>query len=313
MPTVNGSFENMMNNVTTDIDTSFDCLGRRLRANVYKGLSGVNIALRLLGEKIPTIEELKLPSSIVNLAKFKSGLVIVVGTTGSGKSTTLASIIDIINHTEQVNVLTIEDPIEYIYKSDKARIEQREVGTHISSFSEASRGAMRQDPDVLLIGELRDLPTIASALTLAETGHLVFCTLHAKSVPETIDRVIDVFPHEGQEQIRVQLASVLKAVVHQKLVPSIESGLTPLVELLIVDDVVSGMIRQKQQLNTIRDHLRTQKLNGNVHLADNVVWHCRSNHIRLETVKSYISNDDFQIAKVILASGKNSLLFGGGL
>lgn len=295
-----------------DIDTSFECLERRIRANFYLSSSGVNIALRILSEKIPTVDELKLPPSIVNLAKLKTGLVIVVGTTGSGKSTTLASIINIINHNEQVNIITIEEPIEYIYSSDKSRIEQREVGTHTKSFAEAARGAMRQDPDVLLIGELRDLTTISSALSLAETGHLVFCTLHAKSVTDTIDRAIDVFPHEGQEQIRVQLASVLKAVVHQKLVPSTGGGLTPLVELLIVDDIVSGMIRQKQQSNSLRDHLRSQKLNGNVHLADNVVWHCRNNQIKLESVKNFLSTDDYTIAKSILSSGRNNLLFGGG-
>lgn len=294
-----------------DIDTSFECLGRRIRANIYNGANGINLALRILSDEIPTTTELKLPPSVKNFAELPNGLVIVVGTTGSGKSTTLASIINIINHTKYVNIITIEDPIEYIYSEDKARIVQREVGTHTPDFNEAVRGSMRQDPDVLLVGELRDLQTISSALTLAETGHLVFCTLHAKSVTDTIDRIIDVFSAEGQEQIRVQLSSVLRGIIHQRLVPDLSGGRVPLTEILVVDDVVSGMIRQKQKSNSIRDYLRSQKFGGSVHLVDNVVWLCKNNCLSLESVKNVLSSDDFTLAKSILASGdKNRFVIG---
>jgi len=313
LPKCTEAFENMeKGGVSSDIDTSFECLGRRMRVNIYNGLDGINMALRLLSDKIPTVDELKLPPSVKTLAEFPNGLVIVVGTTGSGKSTTLASILNIINHNKCVNIITIEDPIEYIYQEDKSRIVQREVGTHTPSFDEAVRGAMRQDPDVLLVGELRDLKTISSALTLAETGHLVFCTLHAKSVTDTIDRIIDVFPSDGQEQIRVQLASVLKAVVHQRLVQDTSGGRVPLTEILMVDDVVSGMIRQKQASNSMRDHLRTQKQGGSVHLVDNAVWLCRGGYLSLENVKPILSSDDYSLAKSILASGgKGRFTFGG--
>ena len=298
--------------VVPDIDTSFECMGRRIRANIYCGKSGINMALRILADKIPTSDELKLPPSVKNLAEFPDGLVVIVGTAGSGKSTTLASIINIINHTKHVNIITIEDPIEYIYEEDKARIEQRDVKIHTPDFKEAVRGAMRQNPDVLLVGELRDLEAISSALTLAEAGNLVFCTLHAKSVPGTIDRIIDVFPAESQEQIRVQLSSVLRGIVHQRLVPDLRGGRVPLTEILMVDNVVSGMIRQRQKSNSIRDHLRSQKLSGSVHLVDNVVWLCRNNNLSLESIKSILSNDDYNLAKSILSNGKTGkLLFGG--
>ena len=293
-----------------DVDTSFAFQNRRIRANLYMSAAGINAAFRVLNDRIPTLEELYLPQGIERLASFQDGLVIAVGVTGSGKSTTLASIIDIINHTRAENIITMEDPIEYIYTPDRARIQQREIGTHTPSFGAALRGAMRQDPDVVLLGELRDLDTISNALTLAETGHLTFCTLHAKSVPETIDRIIDVFPEGKQEQIRVQLASVLRAVIHQKLVPNRSDGRVPLVELLMTDETVAGMIRQKQPSNSIRDYLRSQRLLGNVHIVDNVVWHCRAGHISLEQVQTVLTPEDYALAQSILASGKNTL-FGG--
>jgi len=294
-----------------DIDTSFECLDRRIRANIYRGMSGISMALRVLNEKIPTLDNLALPQSISAYTKMVSGLVLVVGSTGSGKSTTLASIINTINNISSLNILTIEDPIEYVYAEGKSRIEQREVGVHTKSFNEAVRSAMRQDPDIILVGELRDLDTISNAITLAETGHLVFATLHAKSVPDTIDRIIDVFPCEGQEQIRVQLSSVLRGVVHQRLVQNLKSGLVPIVEILMVDDVVSGMIKQKQKSNSLRDYLRSQKNLGSVHLADNIVWHVENARIELDTIKNILSADDYNLAKSILLARNKRTGFGG--
>lgn len=310
-----GTYEALMKNkLNTDIDASFECLGRRLRANIYKGLDGINVALRLLEDRIPTIDELLLPSSVHKFAKMINGLILVVGTTGSGKSTTVASIINEINSMSCVNILTVEDPIEYIYRENKARIEQREVGTHVSGFCEAARSAMRQDPDVILVGELRDLDTIANTITLAETGHLVFGTLHTKSVVDTIDRMIDVFPSQQQEQIRIQLSSVLRGIVYQRLVPSLQSGLVPLTEVLMVDDVISGMIRQRQKSNSLRDYLRSQKEAGSVHLADNTVWHCKNNRIQLEQAKNILSVDDYSLAKSILNhEQEKKSVFGGGI
>lgn len=295
------------NPLQEDIDTSFEYCNRRIRANIFVGISGINIALRILGERVPKINELNLPPSIESLTKLSSGLVIVVGVTGSGKTTTLASIIDSINHNRKMNIISIEDPIEYIYIPDKSRIEQRELYTHTPSFSAAIKGAMRQDPNVILIGELRDLDTISSALTLAETGHLVFCTLHAKSVPDTIDRIIDVFPAEAKEQIRYQLSSVLRCIIYQKLIPDLKGGMLPLVEILISDDVIAGMIRQKQSFNSVRDYLRSQRTSGNVHLVDNVVWHCKNGRITLESIKNILIPNDYTIANTILLNGRQNI------
>ena len=315
MPFKLKAYEDLAKNKSnTDIDASFECLGRRLRANIYKGIGGISIALRLLEENIPNIEELLLPSSVHRFAKFIDGLVLIVGTTGSGKSTTIASIINEINNMRCVNILTVEDPIEYIYKENKARIEQREVGAHVSGFCEAVRSAMRQDPDVILVGELRDLDTIANTITLAETGHLVLGTLHAKSVSDTVERIIDVFPSQQQEQIRVQLSSVLRGIVHQRLVPNLQGGLIPLAEVLMVDDVISGMIRQRQKSNSMRDYLRSQKEHGSIHLADNAVWHCQNNRFELEQLKNILSGDDYTLAKSILHHEQDKkYAFGGGV
>ena len=283
-----------------DIDTSFSYHASRMRANLFLSSNGVNLALRILSDRIPTPEELHLPATVSELANETGGLILIVGTTGSGKSTTLASILNIINHTRCVNILTIEDPIEYLYKQEKARIEQRELDTHTPSYEAAIRGAMRQDPDIIALGELRDLNTISSALTLAETGHLVFSSLHTASVADTIDRMIDVFPAEGQEQIRIQLASVLRCVIHQRLVPAVSGGRIPLVEILKVDDVVRSMIRNKQQSNSLRDYLRSRSVNGNIHLADNVVWHCNAGLLSLESVQYILSANDYNLAKTLL-------------
>ena len=202
------------------------------------------LALRMIPSEIPTFEELGLPPVAEWLSHLPRGLVLLTGPTGSGKSTTLASVIDRINQTRALHVLTIEDPIEYVHKHGLSAITQREVGTDSPSFERALRSALREDPDVLLVGEMRDLESIQLALTLAETGHLVFSTLHTNDTSQAIDRIIDVFPGWRQDQIRVQLGASLGAVIAQRLVPRIDGGMVAAFEILIANHPVRNIIRE---------------------------------------------------------------------
>jgi twitching motility protein PilT len=217
----------------------------RFRVNVYFQRESIGAAFRLIPAEIKTLEELGIPSSLHQLATKPRGLVLVTGPTGSGKSTTLAAIIDEINRSRSEHILTIEDPIEFLHRHKRCIVNQREIGPDAVSFAEALRGALRQDPDVILLGEMRDLETIGTALTAAETGHLVFGTLHTQSAPSTIDRIIDVFPAEQQEQVRIQIASSLQGVVTQALLPTLDGmGRVPALEILYPDDAVRNLIRQ---------------------------------------------------------------------
>jgi twitching motility protein PilT len=217
----------------------------RFRVNVYFQRESLGAAFRLIPDELRTLEELGIPSSLHQLAEKPRGLVLVTGPTGSGKSTTLAALIDEINRNRSEHILTIEDPIEFVHRHKRCIVNQREIGPDASSFGEALRGALRQDPDVILVGEMRDLETIATALTAAETGHLVFGTLHTQSAPSTIDRIIDVFPAEQQEQVRIQIASSLQGVVTQSLVPTLDGqGRVPSLEILLPNDAVRNLIRQ---------------------------------------------------------------------
>lgn len=284
------------------IDAAFKYMGRRFRINIYRGMDGVNLALRLLSDAILSMDELCLPKEIEKFTQIKSGMFLVVGTTGSGKSTTLASMIDFINHDRSENILTVEQPIEYIHTSDQCRIEQIEVGVHVDSFETATVAAMRQNPNIILVGEMRDLETIQNAITLAETGHVVYGTLHAKSVTDTIDRIIDVFPPKQQDQIRIQLAGVLKGILHQTLIRSKTGKVVPIVEQLAVDDVTAAMILGRQKSNSIRDHLRGKSAMGNVHIADNVAWHIKNGRLDIESVKLILSPDDYNMVKALTQS-----------
>lgn len=281
------------------IDGAFRYMFRRFRINIYKGMDGINLAIRLLSDKILSLSELSLPKEVEKFTRIKSGLFLVVGTTGSGKSTTLASMIDYINHDRSENILTVEQPIEYVHIPDKCRIEQIEVGVHTESFETATVAAMRQNPNIILVGEMRDLETIQNAITLAETGHTVYGTLHAKSVTDTVDRMIDVFPPKQQDQIRLQLAGVLKGVMHQTLVRGPKENLVPLIELMSVDDVTAAMILGKQRSNSIRDYLRGKSSLGNVHIADNAAWHIKEGRLDLENVRLFMTPDDFAIVRSI--------------
>src|ERR687885_351753 len=203
------------------IDMSYAIPGlARFRVNVYFQRNSLGAAFRLIPEHLKTLEELGLPSTLHLFSTQPRGLVLVTGPTGSGKSTTLAAMIDAINRTRAEHILTIEDPIEFVHRHKRCIVNQREIGTDATTFAEALRSALRQDPDVILLGEMRDLETIGTALTAAETGHLVFGTLHTQNAPSTIDRIIDVFPAEQQGQVRMQLAGTLEAVVTQTLLPA---------------------------------------------------------------------------------------------
>ncbi|MCS6830522.1 MAG: type IV pilus twitching motility protein PilT, partial [bacterium] len=205
----------------------------RFRFNVYRQRGSVGCAMRAIPSAIPSLEQLRLPAILRDLTRRHSGLILVTGPTGSGKSTTIASMIDVINSERNCHIMTIEDPIEYLHSHKNCMVNQRELGTDTDSFHNALRAVLREDPDVILVGEMRDLETIRAALTLAETGHLVFATLHTRNAPQTIDRVVDVFPPEQQEQIRIQLANTLESVIAQQLLPMLGGGRVAAVEIMI--------------------------------------------------------------------------------
>ncbi len=217
----------------------------RFRVNVFHQRDSVGAAFRVIPQDIRGIDELGLPDVLHELARKPRGIVLVTGPTGSGKSTTLAAIVDEINRTRSEHILTIEDPIEFVHRHKRCIVNQREIGTDAPNFADALRAALRQDPDVILVGEMRDLETISTALTAAETGHLVFGTLHTQSAPSTIDRIIDVFPAEQQEQVRIMIAGSLEGIVTQTLLPSADgTGRVAALEVLLPDDAVRNLIRQ---------------------------------------------------------------------
>lgn len=229
-----------------ELDSSFSVPGvARFRVNVLMGRQGIEAVLRVINSVIPAPKDLGFTPVMEELAKCPRGLVLVTGPTGSGKSTTLAAMIDLINATRTDHILTIEDPIEYIYESKKCIVRQREVGTTTQSFANALKSALREDPDVILVGELRDLETISLAITASETGHLVFATLHTTDAPQTIDRIIDVFPPHQQQQVRVQLSTSLQAVICQILLPTAD-GLTRVAarEIMLITPAIANLIRE---------------------------------------------------------------------
>ncbi len=229
-----------------NIDMAYSVPGvGRLRVNIFFQRSALSAALRMIPTDIKSLGELGLPQHLEELAAKPRGLVLVTGPTGSGKSTTLAALVDQINNSRYEHILTIEDPIEFLHEHRTCIVNQREIGFDTPSFSDALRSALRQDPDVILVGEMRDLETISTALTAAETGHLVFATLHTQSAPQTIDRIIDVFPATQQDQVRIQLAGTLQGIVSQTLVPTADGlGRVAALEILLPDDAVRNLIRQ---------------------------------------------------------------------
>lgn len=218
--------------------------GTRLRANFFLQNAGVSVALRRIASQCPTLAELTTPEIIPALLQCEDGLILVTGATGSGKSTTLAAMIDFINRHQRRHILTLEDPIEFIHRSQRSLIQQRELGRDTHSFDDALRAALREDPDVILLGELRDTTTVRLALTAAETGHLVLATLHTRSAPQAVERLVDVFPAEEKAYVRAQLASSLQAVIAQKLLSKPGGGRVAIYEILTATAAVSSMIRE---------------------------------------------------------------------
>lgn len=237
-------FSSVFTNGDVDFAVQYPDIGR-FRANVFKQRKCYGMVFRVLSSNLPTLESLKLPPIITTLAQKPRGLILVTGPTGSGKSTTLAAMIDYINRNREDHILTLEDPVEFVHPHKKCVVNQREVGDDTTSFARALRGALREDPDVILVGEMRDLETISAAVTAAETGHLVLSTLHTKGAASTIDRIIDSFPAEQQTQIRMQLVNVLEGVITQDLVPRADGiGRALAMEIMIVNDAVKNLIRE---------------------------------------------------------------------
>jgi twitching motility protein PilT len=229
-----------------DIDFAYSSSNGRYRASVVKQRLGYDMAFRIINSKIRTIEDIGLPlEHILPLTRYQNGLVLVTGSVGSGKSTTLAALVDFINRDREDHILTLEDPIEYVFNSKGCHVNQREVHTHTESFAKALRGALREDPDVIMVGEMRDLETIQLALTAAETGHLVLGTLHTGNAPRTLDRVLDVFPTDQRDQIRIMVSESLRGILSQQLVPKADgSGRVLALELLVNTPAVANCIRE---------------------------------------------------------------------
>lgn len=282
-----------------ELDFAFSVPGfSRIRANVFRQRGTYAAALRILSYEVPQPETLGIPKSVVDLTLKRRGLVLVTGATGSGKSTTLASLIEIIANRDRKNIITLEDPIEYLHSNKKAIVSQREIGCDTGSYASALRAALRQDPDVILVGEMRDLETISTAITAAETGHLVFSTLHTNSATDAIDRMIDVFPPHQQQQIRIQLAGVLEGVIAQQLMPrSDTSGRVAAFEVLLANSAVRNLIREGKsfQLPSI---IQTSKKEGMQTMDDAITNIFYRNQISTLTAITYAHDSEAMQSKL---------------
>ncbi|MFH0806243.1 MAG: PilT/PilU family type 4a pilus ATPase [Candidatus Brennerbacteria bacterium] len=272
------------------LDFSFNYEDKaRFRVNVYLQRGFLAAALRLIPAQIRTVDELNLPPLLHDFSKLHQGFVLVVGPAGHGKSTTLAGICDEVNHTRTEHIITVEDPIEYLFSQDRCIISQREVGSDAVSFHEALRAVLRQDPGVIMIGEMRDPETIATAMTAAETGHLVFSTLHTNSASQTIDRIIDSFPPEQQGQVVSQLASTLVGIISQRLVPRIGGGRMPAAEIMLTNSAIRNLIRERKiyQIDLV---IETSVQEGMISLNRSLVNLLKRKEISLEAAESFSLN-----------------------
>lgn len=270
-----------------DVDFGMDYKNiARFRINLYRQMGTLAASFRLIPRKLRKLEETGLPASISKVTELKQGLILVTGPTGHGKTTTLAAFIDKINNEKACNIITVEDPIEFIYSRGKSLISQRELNSDTVSWARALRAMLREDPDVVLIGEMRDFETIAAALTIAETGHLVFATLHTNSASQTLDRIIDVFPSIQQAQVRSQLAAVLEAVISQRLIPSISPGRVLGYEILISTSACKAMIREGKT-HLIDNLIQTSAESGMVIMEASLAYLLREGLITIETAQNY--------------------------
>ncbi|MBI2278640.1 MAG: PilT/PilU family type 4a pilus ATPase [Candidatus Brennerbacteria bacterium] len=272
------------------IDFSFNYEDKaRFRVNVYLQRGFMAAALRLIPAQIHTVDELNLPPLLHDFVKLHQGFVLIVGPAGHGKSTTLAAMLDEVNHTRTEHVITVEDPIEYLFSQDRCIVSQREVGSDAVSFHEALRAVLRQDPDVIMIGEMRDPETIATAMTAAETGHLVFSTLHTNSASQTIDRIIDSFPPEQQGQVVSQLASTLVGIISERLVPRIGGGRIPAAEIMLTNSAIRNLIRERKiyQIDLV---IETSVQEGMISLNRSLVNLIKRKEISLEAAESFSLN-----------------------
>ncbi|MCR4675410.1 MAG: PilT/PilU family type 4a pilus ATPase [Lachnospiraceae bacterium] len=275
-----------------ELDAAGNFAGNRCRIHIFKQQGIPSVALRLLSENIPDLANLGLPPAVMDLVNLHKGIVLVTGETGSGKSTTLAALIDKINHSHKSHIVTLEDPVEYIYKPDLCAINQREVGKDTKSFSEGLRASLREDPNVILIGEMRDKDTIETAITAAETGHLVFGTLHTGSASDSIDRMVQVFPEGLQNQIRLQLSMCLVAVITQQLLPKKGGGRALAVEYMQVTDAIRNLIRSGNTPQ-IANAVATSAAIGGQTMDQALVRLFRSGLISKETALSYARDEAY--------------------
>lgn len=280
--------KDFLENKQLDFSYSFEDKAR-FRVNVYFQRGFMAAALRLIPSHIRTIENLNLPPILHDFSKLQQGFVLLVGPAGHGKSTTLAAILDEINHNRTDHIITVEDPVEYVFSQDRCIISQREVGADTRSFHDALRSILRQDPDVIMIGEMRDRETISTAMTSAETGHLVFSTLHTNSASQTIDRIIDSFPSDQQSQVASQLAGTLVAIVSERLVPKAGGGRIPATEILLVNPAVKNLIREGKiyQIDLV---IETSTQDGMMSLNRSLAGLVKKKEISLEQAEAYSLN-----------------------
>ena len=290
----NRSMEQLL--ATGDDDFSFSVPGlSRFRVSAFKQRGSLAAVIRVIRFSLPDSRQLHIPEAVMELAGIRQGMVLVTGTAGSGKSTTLACLIDRINHDRQSHIITLEDPIEYLHRHDQSIVTQREIGSDTQSYVKALRAALRQSPDIILLGEMRDYETIEVAMTAAETGHLLFSTLHTLGAANTIERIIDVFPANQQRQIAVQLAMVLKAVVSQQLVPALDGSLVPAFEVMMVNPAIRTMIRDNK-VHQIDGILATSARDEMFSMDMSLAQLFHKGIISRETALNYASNPE-QIAK----------------